>query len=131
MIQISLMFRSRDPPPQSGVDALINLFVVFPAWPFPQSLAPPSLHSPSPNLVPMLLPSHGILATSPNTTCLGIVTCACSRLSHLVLLMVSISSGTSRNTCSHSGFTESSKYSFSDETWNTGCTLISGGNANL
>ena len=75
------MFRSRDPPPPSGVDALINPFVVIPAWPFPQSLAPPSLHSPSPNSVPMLLSSHGILATSPNTPCLGTVTCACSRLS--------------------------------------------------
>ena len=81
VIPISLMFRSRDPPPLSGVDALINPFAVFPAWPFPQSLAPPSSHSPSPNLVLMLLPSHGILATSPNTPCLRTVTCTCSRLS--------------------------------------------------
>ena len=81
MIQFLLMFRSQVPPPPSGVDALINPFANFPAWPFPQSLAPPSWHSPSPNLVPMLLPSHGILATSPNTPCLGTVTCACSRLS--------------------------------------------------
>ena len=81
VIQFSLMFRSRDPPPPSEVDALINPFAVFPAWPFPQSLAPPSSHSPSPNLVPMLLPSHGNLATSPNTPCLRTVTCACSRLS--------------------------------------------------
>ena len=69
------------PFPPNGVDALINPFAVFRAWPFPQSLAPPSWHSPSPNLVPMLLPSHCMLATSPNTPCLGTITCVCSRLS--------------------------------------------------
>ena len=131
VIQFLLMFCSQGPPSPSGVDALINPFAVFLPWPFPQSLAPPSLHSPSSNLVPMLFPSHGILTTSPNTPCLGTATCPCSRLSKHCTPWFSTSSGTGRNTCLHSGLTESSKYFFSNETWNTGCTLISGGNANL
>ena len=81
MIPILLMFCFRDPPLPSGVEALINPFAVFPAWPFPQSFAPPFLHSLSLNLVPILFCSHGIPATSPNTPCLGTITCACSRLS--------------------------------------------------
>ena len=71
VIPILLMFCSQDPLPPSGVDALINPFAVFLTWSFHQSLAAPSLHFPSPNFVPMLLPSHGILATSPNIPCLG------------------------------------------------------------
>ena len=73
-----------------------------------------------------------MFVTSPNTPCLGTVICACSRLSQprtpygFPQVLVH-----GRNTCSRSGLTESSKYSFSNETWNIGCTLISGGNANL
>ena len=41
------------------------------------------------------------------------------------------SSDTRRNTRSRFGLIKFSKYSLSNETWNTGYTLISGGNANL